>query len=140
MALFYRCSGCQKPRRYLYRLTRSGDQLVDYFGLRCQVCAGLRFRSQGRYVTSFSRAVCALFLKGRRTVQLVSRSPWDPHAVSDPRLVAEDGTPCDVGHYRTSDEKRAARMLRALWRRQRDGAPMGSVRIVNPVDRTRSDR
>ena len=40
-ALFYCCPWCQKPRRYLYLLTRSGDTLVDYQGLRCQACAGL---------------------------------------------------------------------------------------------------
>ncbi len=45
-AFFYRCPCCQKPRRYLYRLTLSGTTLVDYGGLRCQVWARLRFGSQ----------------------------------------------------------------------------------------------
>lgn len=48
-ALFYRCLWCQKPRRSLYRLTLSGRRLVDYLGLRCRACAGLRFASQGCY-------------------------------------------------------------------------------------------
>jgi len=47
--LFYLCPTCRHPRRYLYRLSLSLTGLVDYFGLQCQRCAGLRFRSQGRY-------------------------------------------------------------------------------------------
>jgi hypothetical protein len=136
-ALFYRCPVCQKPRRYLYLLTRSGDQFVDDFGLRCQVCAGLRFRSQGRHIKTLWRTLVTAFHQGRRTSEPFPRHPWDPRAVSDPRLVAKDsplrkGDSKEVGHCRTSDEKRVARYLRALRRRQRDGAPMGSVRIVDP--------
>jgi hypothetical protein len=48
-AFFYLCPTCRKPRRYLYRLSLSLTGLVDYFGLQCQRCAGLRFRSKGRY-------------------------------------------------------------------------------------------
>ena len=44
-AFFYHCPTCRKPRRYLYRLSLSLTGLVDYFGLQCQRCAGLRFRS-----------------------------------------------------------------------------------------------
>ena len=90
MALFYRCPWCGKPRRHLYLLTLVGTKLVDYLGLRCQVCAGLRFGSQGRYVGSFTRALFAPFLEGHRTVLPFPRRPWDPRAVSDPRLVAEE--------------------------------------------------
>src|SRR5439155_19488930 len=40
VALFYRCPWCRKPRRHLYLLSLSGAKLVEYLGLRCQVCAG----------------------------------------------------------------------------------------------------
>ena len=36
-----------------------GTKLVDYLGLRCHGCAGLRFRAQGRYVRNFTRAFFA---------------------------------------------------------------------------------
>jgi hypothetical protein len=78
-ALFYRCSWCQKPRRYLYLLTLSGTKLVADLGLRCQVCARLRSGSQGCYRSAFSR------LWGSRP-----RYPWDPRAVSDPWLAEEE--------------------------------------------------
>lgn len=90
MALFYRCPWCRKPRRHLYLLTLVGAKLVDYLGLRCQVCAGLRFASQGRYITGFERAFFAPLLEGYRSVVPFPRRPWDPRAVSDPRLVAEE--------------------------------------------------
>ena len=90
MALFYRCPWCRKPRRHLYLLSRVGAKLVDYLGLRCQVCAGLRFESQGRYVRSFARAFFAPYLEEYRMVVPLPRTPWDPRAVSDPRLVAEE--------------------------------------------------
>src|SRR5215470_13268593 len=80
--------GCRKPRRHLYLLTRVGTKLVDYLGLRCHGRAGLRFRSQGRYVRNFTRAFFAPFLKGHRKIAPLPRCPWDPRAVSDPRLIA----------------------------------------------------
>jgi hypothetical protein len=81
-ALFYICPSCRWPRRYLYRLAVSGTTLVASRGLLCQRCANLRFASQGAYRPAFapSWGPCA-------------RSPWDPQAVSDPRLIAEDLTP-----------------------------------------------
>ena len=90
MALFYRCPWCRKPRRHLYLLSLVGTTLVDYLGLRCYVCAGLRFKSQGRYVRSFIRAVFAGKFQGHRMVAPLPRFPWDPRAVSDPRLVADE--------------------------------------------------
>src|SRR5438132_9845631 len=90
MALFYRCPWCRKPRRYLYLLTLVGAKLVEYLGLRCQVCAGLQFHSRGRYITRFERALFAPFLEGHRTVVPFPRRPWDPRAASDPRLVAQE--------------------------------------------------
>jgi len=90
MALFYRCPWCRKPRRHLYLLSLSGVKLVEYLGLRCQVCAGLQFHSRGRYIARFERALFAPFLEGHRTVVPFPRRPWDPRAASDPRLVAQE--------------------------------------------------
>jgi len=47
---------CRRPRRHVYLLTRVGAKFVDYLGLRCQDCAGLRFGSRGRYITRAERA------------------------------------------------------------------------------------
>ncbi|PYN82747.1 MAG: hypothetical protein DMD96_05055 [Candidatus Rokuibacteriota bacterium] len=47
LALFYRCLWCRKPRRRLYLLSLIGAKLDVYLGLRCQVCAGLRFGFAG---------------------------------------------------------------------------------------------
>jgi hypothetical protein len=63
---------------------------IEYLGLRCQVCAGLQFHSRGRYIARFERALFAPFLEGHRTVVPFPRRPWDPRAVSDPRLVAQE--------------------------------------------------
>ena len=81
-ALFYLCPSCQRPRRFLYLLAMSGPTLVASRGLLCQRCANLRFASQGWYKSAFLRfcGPCA-------------RYPWDPQAVSDPRLIAEDLAP-----------------------------------------------
>ena len=86
-ALFYRCPWCQKPRRYLYRLTLAGSKLVDYLGLRCPACTGLRFASQGCYRGVFERA---LFAIGGPAREPLPRHAWDPRAVSDPRMVADE--------------------------------------------------
>src|SRR5262249_10424440 len=48
MALLCCCPWCGKPRRHLYLLSLVETKLVDYLGLRCQVCAGFRFESQGQ--------------------------------------------------------------------------------------------
>ena len=81
----YLCPTCRKPRRYLYRLALSMTGPVDYFGLQCQRCAGLRFRSQGRYRYGALRWTAELLrLGGER----LPRWAWDPQAVSDPRLAA----------------------------------------------------
>jgi hypothetical protein len=50
-----------------------------WVGLRCQVCARLRFGSQGHYRSAFSR------IFGTRP-----RYPWDPQAVSAPWLVQDE--------------------------------------------------
>ncbi len=87
-ALLYRCPWCQKPRRYLYRLTLNGTKLVDYLGLRCQVCARLRFGSQGRYRGELDQMLSAALGAGRR--EPLPRQPWDPRAVSDPRMLLDE--------------------------------------------------
>jgi hypothetical protein len=79
-AVFYRCPGCRRPRRYLYRLSLVGNTLTGRLGLRCQPCAGLRFASQGSYISPWIR------IPG---VPL-PRQPWDPRAVSDPRIVLNE--------------------------------------------------
>ena len=89
-ALFYRCLWCRKSRRYLYRLTLSGTTLVGYLGLRCQVCAGLRFASQGRYQGKVERDPIRFLYQGRRASEPLTRDPWDPRAVSDPRMVLDE--------------------------------------------------
>ena len=87
--ILYCCPICEKPRRYLYRLVRTADGLADYFGLQCQACAGLRWASQGRYRNSIEREVSSTIdvVYGRRMRGLVPRYPWEPRAVSDPRMV-----------------------------------------------------
>jgi hypothetical protein len=85
-ALFYRCSWCHKPRRYLYLLTLSGTKLVSDLGLRCQACARLRFGPRGGTGRS-ERAMVSAFYRGRRSSEPLPRPPWDPRAVCDPWLV-----------------------------------------------------
>src|SRR2546422_11203214 len=89
--ILYRCPVCEKPRRYLYRLTVSGGRLADYFGLQCQACAGLRWASQGRYRGKLERLLFGT-LSGiyEQPVRTLPRSPWDPRAVSDPRIVGDE--------------------------------------------------
>jgi hypothetical protein len=84
-ALFYRCPSCERPRRYLYRQRSSLTGLVDCFGLQCQRCARLRFKSQGHY-----RGVVFRWLISH-SGEKFPRWPWDPRAVSHPRLVALAG-------------------------------------------------
>jgi hypothetical protein len=82
--IFYRCPWCRKPCRYLYRLTLSGNKLSKRHGLRCQRCAGLRYASQGHYLGPGG----AVRFEGRRAP--LPREPWDPRAVSDPRMVLRE--------------------------------------------------
>src|SRR5438445_7111263 len=77
--LFYLCPWCRKPCRFLYLQTLSGDELIEYLGPRCLRCAGLRFASQGRYRPKLAREFAPIL--GPRP-----RHPWDPWAVSDPRI------------------------------------------------------
>lgn len=90
--ILYCCPICEKPRRYLYRLVRTGGGLADYFGLHCQACAGLRWASQGRYRNHIERAVSSTIglVYGRPVGGLIPRYPWDPRAVSNPRMVVAE--------------------------------------------------
>lgn len=89
-AILYRCPGCSRPRRYLYLRSLVVGRLVDYQGPLCQACAGLRWASQGRHIGVLHRAFrvgqgCEAF--GRLPFP---RHPWDPRAVSDPRLILDE--------------------------------------------------
>lgn len=87
-ALLYRCPGCGRPRRHLYPWSLVGRRIVRYLGWRCQACAGLRWASQGSYRGRFDRALSAALGGGRRDP--LPRQPWDPRAVSDPRMVLDE--------------------------------------------------
>lgn len=90
--ILYRCPVCEKPRRYLYRLTVSRGRLADYFGLQCQACAGLRWASQGRYRYKLERSFVGVLasIYGQAASSSLPRSPWDPRAVSDPQIVVDE--------------------------------------------------
>jgi hypothetical protein len=89
-ALFYLCPACDQPRRHLYLGMRAGADVVDHFGLRCQRCAKLLFRSQGRYILVLWRQLLKeSFGPGTKPGLLTESGAWDPEAISDPRLVAD---------------------------------------------------
>jgi len=111
--ILYVCPVCEKPRRYLYRLTVSGGRLADYFGLQCQACAGLRWASQGRYRNKLERTMFGGLsgIYGQRVPE--PRSPWDPRAVSDPQIVVDEfpddlrETGLEGGARRSAAQRRA---------------------------------
>jgi hypothetical protein len=86
--IMYRCPWCSRPRRYLYPLTLVRYRLVAYQGPRCRECAGLRWASQGTYQSVAARASSAAFRQPGKTRSPMPREPWDPRAVSHPRLLA----------------------------------------------------
>src|SRR5712691_9108036 len=90
--ILYRCPVCEKLRRHLYRLAASGGRLVDYFGLQCQACARLRWASQGRYRDKPGRTLFGVLaaIYGQPVRATVPRFPWDPRAVSEPRMVVDE--------------------------------------------------
>jgi hypothetical protein len=90
IGLLYRCPACATPRRYLYGLIRRGDVLLEDGLWRCSVCAGLRFASQGRYRTRLARAIFTAVYGTTRVREPLPRHPWDPRAVSDPRIVISE--------------------------------------------------
>jgi hypothetical protein len=83
-ALFYRCPGCDQPRRCLYRLPVDG--FVGSLLLRCQRCAKLTFECQGQYVNAVGRLFRDCL---RADGDKLPRDRWDPRAFSDPRLAPE---------------------------------------------------
>jgi hypothetical protein len=91
--ILYRCPACARPCRYLYPLTVSDDTLVDWFGLQCQSCAGLRWASQGRYRSRLDADALAAIAADWGLPYFgepLPRCPWDPRAVSDPRMVVDE--------------------------------------------------
>ena len=88
--IMYRCPWCRRPRRYLYPLTLVAHKLVDYQGPRCRECAGLRWASQGTYRGVAARAFSAALLQAGETRSPMPREPWDPRAVSDPRMLTAE--------------------------------------------------
>ncbi len=91
--ILYQCAGCGRPRRYLYGHAVASGRLVDNVGWQCQSCAGLRWRSQGRYRGAPRRGLQdaiaeALGLPDYHEPQ--PRRPWDPRAVSNPGLVLDE--------------------------------------------------
>jgi hypothetical protein len=70
--LFYVCAGCHRPRRHLYPWPVIDGRLVQDLNPRCAQCARLRYPCQG-------------IPGGGPSVE-----PWDPRAVSDPQMVAEE--------------------------------------------------
>ena len=89
-AILYRCPGWSRPRRHLYLRSLVVGRLVDYQGPLCQACAGLRWASQGQYIWALARAL-RVGLGLHPSARLpIPRNPWDPRAVSDPRLILDE--------------------------------------------------
>lgn len=77
-ALFFICPCCGVPRRYLYGW-RVCSRRVVRSSWRCRTCAGLRYRSEGTYLSPWIR-----FLGGYPRTP-----PWDPWAFTSLRRAAE---------------------------------------------------
>jgi hypothetical protein len=90
VAILYRCPSCGTPRRYLYGLALIDNTLVHDGLWRCRVCAGLTFASQGRYRNRWERLSFAAVYGETPAREPLPRHPWDPRAVSDPRMVVDE--------------------------------------------------
>ncbi len=89
-AILYRCPGCARPRRYLYLRSLAFGRFVAYQGPLCEACAGLRWASQGRFIWTLARTL-RLRLGLHPSARLpIPRHPWDPRAVSLPRLILDE--------------------------------------------------
>jgi hypothetical protein len=86
-AVLYHCPSCWRPRRYLYPFAMVGYQLQHRLDVRCQACKGYRWQSQGAYRSALARAIQAALGVVREPYP---RHPWDPRAVSDPWLLADE--------------------------------------------------
>jgi hypothetical protein len=126
--ILYRCPKCEKPRRYLYWLAPSGGRLVDCFGLQCQACAGFRWASQGRYRNKAERGLFGSFaaIYGNAFPATLPRSPWDPRAVSDPRMVVNEFPDDLLEAGRAGRDRQAAPPDRAVELAEELGAAMAS--------------
>ncbi len=80
--LFYVCAGCNRPRRYLYPWEMIDGRLVHDLSLRCAQCARLRYPCQGGRGPGTTVEPWA---SSRPSVE-----PWEPRAVSDPRMIASE--------------------------------------------------
>ncbi len=126
--ILYRCPKCEKPRRYLYRLAPSGGRLVDCFGLQCQGCAGFRWASQGRYRNKAERRLFGSFatIYGNAFLPTLPRSPWDPRAISDPRMAVNEFPDDLLEAGRAGRDRHAALPDRAVELAEELGAAMAS--------------
>jgi hypothetical protein len=79
-AFFLICPSCRVPRRYLYGWSVSLRRVVQSLW-KCRACAGLRYRSEGTYISPWLRHLGGY----PRT------PPWDPWAFSHPLRLAETG-------------------------------------------------
>jgi len=68
-------------------LTLVRSRLVACQGPRCRECAGFRWASQGTYQSVAARAFSAALRQPGETRSPMPREPWDPRAVSHPRLL-----------------------------------------------------
>ena len=91
--------------------------LVDCFGFQCQACAGLRWAYQGRYRNKLERSFAGVLasIYGQSVSLSMPRSPWDPRAVSDPRIVVDEFPDDLVEAGRASRERRSALSGRAAF-------------------------
>jgi len=80
--LFYVCAGCNRPRRYLYPWELIDGRLVHDLSLRCAQCVRLRYPCQGGRGPGTTVEPWA---SSRPSVE-----PWEPRAVSDPRMIASE--------------------------------------------------
>jgi hypothetical protein len=65
-------------------------RVIDDGIWRCHRCAELLFVSQGRYRSRFEIAVFDVLYGDARVREPLPRRPWDPRAVSHPRVVTNE--------------------------------------------------
>jgi hypothetical protein len=89
-SLLWVCPICARPRRYLYPVRITGRRRIRLALPSCPRCAGLRWRSQGQYISTrrgFGRTGGSWYDEdGYRRLDPLLRHPRDPVAVCDPRL------------------------------------------------------
>ena len=89
-SLLWLCPVCRRPRRYLYPVRVTGRACVRLAPPACTRCAGLRWSSQGRYISSHRELgrIGGYWIDddGYRRCDPWMRHPRDPVAVCNPRL------------------------------------------------------